>query len=75
MRINEYETRQYIEIIKSDDEEIPSIAFFDTKEEWEDLHEEEEEVYEILYHGYVSLQDVEITDNEDFADLEMNKEP
>jgi hypothetical protein len=73
MRINEYETRQYIEILKSDDEEIPSIAFYDTKEEWEDLHTEEEG-YKILYHGYVILQDVEIADNEDFADLEINKE-
>ena len=62
MRLNEHVSRQYIVITKYDG--TNDVAFFDSKEDWDELKEEGEEV--VLFEGYTDIQDVEIYEHPDF---------
>ena len=70
MRLNEYGSRQYIVLTKFIDEnnevedKPPELAFFDSKEDWDEHKEEGAEI--IIFEGYVDIQDVEICDHPDF---------
>ena len=70
MRLNEYSSRQYIVITKyvgtnKDVKDKPQeLAFFDSKEDWDGLKEDSEEV--TIFEGYVDIPDVEIYEHPDF---------
>jgi len=63
MRLNEYESRQYVVIVKKGDES-PQLAFFDLEEDWEEVNDDLFGL--ILFEGYVDIRDVEICENPDF---------
>ena len=63
MRLNEYESRQYVVIVKKGDES-PQLAFFDLEEDWEEVNDDLFGL--ILFEGYVDIRDVEIFENPDF---------
>lgn len=62
MRLNEYVSRQYIVITKDDG--TNGVAFFDSKEDWDELKEEGEEI--VIFEGYADIPDVEIYEHPDF---------
>lgn len=62
MRLNEYTSRHYIVITKCDG--TNNLAFFDSKEDWDELKEEGEEV--VIFERYVDIPDVEIYEHPDF---------
>lgn len=70
MRLNEYSSRQYIVITKyvgtnKDMNDVhPDLAFFDSKENWNELKDDSDE--EIIFEGYADIQDVEICEHPDF---------
>lgn len=65
MRLNEYCSKQYIEILETEDG--ATMAFFDTEEDWRESEEVcKEDGTVILYHGYVTIADCEICEHPDF---------
>ena len=66
MRLNEYSSRQYIVISTNKDvkDEHQDLSFFDSKEDWDELKDDIDEV--TIFEGYADIQDVEIYDNPDF---------
>ncbi len=70
MRLNEYSSRQYIVITKyvgtnkDVKDEHQNLAFFDSKEDWDELKEDSEEV--TIFEGYADIPDVEICEHPDF---------
>ena len=70
MRLNEYESRQYIVIDKfvgeNDDvkDRESNLSFFDSKEEFDELNDDTDQI--IIFEGYVDIQDVEIYEHPDF---------
>lgn len=70
MRLNEYSSRQYIVITKyvgtnkNVKYENQDLSFFDSKEDWDELKDDSDEV--TIFEGYVDVQDVEICEDPDF---------